>query len=56
MMENAVFSLSLSDTGVGPNPVAGSPLTREGVVPFSVRTLPDSSPSLSPGSPSTTIE
>jgi hypothetical protein len=28
--------ISRSDTGVGPNPVVGSPLIRDGAVPFSV--------------------
>ena len=53
MMENAVSKISLSDTGAGPNPVAGSPLTREGGVPFSVFAPLDVSPSLSSGSSST---
>ena len=54
-MENPVSDISLPDTGVGPNPVAGSPLTRDEVAPFSVLALPGS-PSLSSGSSSTRTE
>lgn len=54
-MDNAVSTTSLHDTGVGPNPVAGSPLTRE-VAPFSVFALPSSSSSPSSGSFSTRTE
>ena len=55
-MENAVSDISLLDTGVGPNPVAGSPLTWGEVTPFSDLALPGTSPSLSSGSSSTRTE
>ena len=56
MMIDDVTNISLFDIGAGPNPVVGSPLIRDGAVPFSVLSSRDPSPSLSSGSSSTITE